>query len=187
MNSDFPIVIDANVLMQAAVRDTLLRLAERRLFLCRWSEDIVAEVRRNLIARMRLPEKKVDYLLGELQDHFPDAWVDPGYKILTPAMPNDEKDRHVVAAAVKCGAEVILTYNLKDFPEDQLKPLGITAKTPDEYLVDLYGINPELIVHTLHQQGAELRKPLSIEEVLESLQTCRCIAFVELIRKELGL
>jgi predicted nucleic acid-binding protein len=49
MNSDFPIVIDANVLMQAAVRDTLLRLAERRMFLCRWSEDIIAEVRRNLV------------------------------------------------------------------------------------------------------------------------------------------
>jgi hypothetical protein len=109
MNSDFPIVIDANVLMQAAVRDTLLRLAERRLFLCRWSEDIIAEVRRNLIANMNLPTKKVDFLLGELHAHFPDAWVDAGYKILIPAMPNDEKGRHIVAAAVKCGAEVILT------------------------------------------------------------------------------
>lgn len=187
MNSDFPIVIDANVLMQAAVRDTLLRLAEQRLFLCRWSEDIIAEVHHNLIAKMNLPADKVDYLLGELHAYFPDAWVDAGYKILIPAMPNDEKDRHIVAAAVRCGAEVILTYNLKHFPDEQLKPLGIAAKTPDEYLVDLYGINPELIVHTLHQQGAELKKPLSIQEVLESLQTCRCVAFVELIRKALNL
>jgi hypothetical protein len=87
MDSDFPIVIDANVLMQAAVRDTLLRLAERRLFLCRWSDDIIAEVRRNLIAKMNLPTEKVDFLLGELHAHFPDAWVDAGYKILIPAMP----------------------------------------------------------------------------------------------------
>jgi predicted nucleic acid-binding protein len=137
MNSDFPIVIDANVLMQAAVLDTLLRLAERRLFLCRWSEDIIAEVRRNLIAKMNLPTEKVDFLLGELHAHFPDAWVLAGFKILIPAMPNDEKDRHIVAAAVKCGAEVILTYNPKHFPDEQLKPLGIAAKTPDEYLVNL--------------------------------------------------
>lgn len=88
---------------------------------------------------------------------------------------------------MKCGAEIILTYNLNHFPDERLKPLGIVAKTPDEYLIDLYGINPELIVHTLHQQGAELKKPLSIQEVLESLQICRCVAFVELIRKALNL
>ena len=79
--------------------------------------------------------------------------MDAGYKILIPEMPNDEKDRHIVAAAVKCGSEVTLTYNLKHFQDEQLKPLGIAAKTLDEYLVDLYGINPELIVHILHQTG----------------------------------
>src|ERR1700750_3310150 len=98
MHSDFPVVIDADVLMQAAVRDTLLRLSEQRLFLCRWSDDIIDEVRRNLIAKLHLSEDQVDHLLGQLRDHFPDAWVESGYKLLISAMKNDEKDRHVVAA-----------------------------------------------------------------------------------------
>ena len=182
MTSDFPVIIDANVLMQAVVRDTLLRLSEQRLFACRWSEDIVAEVRRNLILKFGLPELRVNRLLGELRAYFPDAWVDPGYKMLVPAMTNHEKDRHVVAAAVKARAEVILTYNLKHYPEASINPLNISARTPDEYLVSLYGINPEVVIHTLYQQGAQLNPPRSLINVLDSLTVCGCRAFARLIR-----
>ena len=63
MNSDFPVVIDACVLVQASVRDILLRLSERRLFLCRWSEDIIKEVERTLL-EFGIPPEKVDYLLS---------------------------------------------------------------------------------------------------------------------------
>uniref|UniRef100_A0A7V5CU69 PIN domain-containing protein n=1 Tax=Acidobacterium capsulatum TaxID=33075 RepID=A0A7V5CU69_9BACT len=187
MTSDFPVIIDANVLIQAAVRDTLLRLSERRLFLCRWSDDIIEEVRRNLIARLGRSEQDADYLVGELRMHFADAWVADGYKELIPAMRNEPKDRHVVAAAIKCGAEVILSYNTKHFPADWLQAQNIVAKTPDEYLVDLYSINPEIVVHVLHQQGAELNPPRNIESVLKSLDVCRCYAFTGLIRQNLDL
>jgi predicted nucleic acid-binding protein len=187
MTSDFPVIIDANVLVQAAVRDTLLRLSERRLFLCRWSDDIIEEVRRNLIARLRRSEEDADYLIGELRKHFADAWVADGYKQLIPAMRNDPKDRHVIAAAIKCGAEVILTYNTKHFPAEQLLAQDIVAKTPDEYLVEMYSINPEIVVHVLHQQGAELNPARSIESVLKSLEVCRCYAFTALIRQNLSL
>jgi len=187
MISDFPVVIDANVLMQAAVRDTLLRLSEQQLFTCRWSEDIIVEVRRNLISKLQLTEASVDHLLGELRTYFPDAWVDPGYRMLIPVMTNNEKDRHVVAAAVKCGAEVIMTYNLRHYPEASLRPFNISAKTPDDYLVDLCGINPEIVVHTLYQQGAQLNPPHSIEQVLDTLAVCGCTLFARLIRDRLSL
>jgi predicted nucleic acid-binding protein len=187
MISDFPVIIDSNVLMQAAVRDTLLRLSEQRLFTCRWSDDIIAEVRHNLIHKLKLAEPSVDRLLGELRAYFPDAWVDSGYKVLIPAMTNNEKDRHVVAAAVKCQAEVIMTYNLKHYPESSIKPLNIRAKTPDEYLVDLCGVNPEIVVHTLYQQGAQLNPPHSIEQVLNALEVCGCAMFARLIRDRLSL
>ena len=92
MSSDFPVIIDACVLVQPAVRDTILRLSERRLFLARWSDDIIVELHRTLI-RFGLPMEKVDHLLSEMKEHFPDAWVEPSYKELVPAMKNDDKDR----------------------------------------------------------------------------------------------
>jgi len=48
MISDFPVMVDACVLVQAAVRDTLLRLFERRLFLARWTDEIIEETVRTL-------------------------------------------------------------------------------------------------------------------------------------------
>jgi phosphopantetheine adenylyltransferase len=102
-------------------------------------------------------------------------------------MTNQEKDRHVLAAAVKTPCEVIVTYNLKHFPEESLKPFEIKAKHPDEFLIDLYHLDGEMVVHELHQQGATLRTPCTINEVLVSLETCKCSRFAQLIRERLAL
>jgi predicted nucleic acid-binding protein len=186
MNSDFPVIIDACVLVQAAVRDTLLRLSERRLFLSRWSDDIIAEVDRTLI-KFGVPREKVDYLISEMKSHFSDAWVESGYKDLIPAMKNNEKDRHVVAAAIKAGCEVIVTYNLKHFEEAHLKPFDIIARHPDEFLIDVYYLNPEIVVHALHQQGSALKEKLTLPQVLQNLRTAKCNKFADLIAEKLSL
>src|SRR6185295_10122779 len=106
MISDFPVIVDACVLVQAAVCDTLLRLFERRLFLAKWTDEIIEETVRILQAKLGRTEQQTDYLVSELRAHFPDAWVEPGYRELIPAMTNQEKDRHVLAAAVKTPCEV---------------------------------------------------------------------------------
>jgi len=187
MHSDFPVVIDACILVQAAVRDTLLRLAERRLFLCRWTDEIIDEVVRTLQNKLGKTPEQTEYLVSELRAHFADAWVEPGYKLLTSAMPNEAKDRHVVAAAVKGGCELIITYNLKHFPVEDLKPLDIKPITPDEFLVGLYLLNPEIVVHTLHQQGSALHQKRTLPEVLTTLELCLCSKFVALIREKHNL
>jgi predicted nucleic acid-binding protein len=187
MISDFPVIVDACVLVQAAVRDTLLRLFERRLFLARWTDEIIDETVRTLRDKLGRTQEQADHLVNELRSHFADAWVEPGYRELIPVMTNHEKDRHVLAAAVKAECEVIVTYNLKHFSEESLKPHGITVKHPDEFLIELYHMDSEIVVHELHQQGAELKKPRSIAEVLHSLETCRCTQFVQLIRERLAL
>ncbi len=187
MHSDFPVVLDANVLIQAAVRDTLLRLSEQRLFLCRWSEEILEEVCRTLVGKRGLSADKAARLLEQLRTHFPDACVGPGYKELIPAMKNDEKDRHVIAAAVFCKAEVILTYNVRHFPEESVGPFNICVKTPDEYLLDIYSLAPQQAVHALHEQGADLNPPRDIQGVLQGLERCRCDQFVRLVRDQLNL
>jgi predicted nucleic acid-binding protein len=114
-DSDFLVVLDACVLAPAPLRDTLLRLAEDpRLYLPRWSDDIVTEMVRTLEDRFGIAPHRTAYLVDELRKHFGDAWV-KGYEPLIGSMSNDSKDRHVVAAAVRCGAEMIVTYNKRHF------------------------------------------------------------------------
>ena len=105
-------------LVNAAVRDALLRLAEPpHLDLPSWSQDIMQETRRTLGIRLHLTPAQTAHLTEELETHFADAWVE-GYEALIPAMKNHPKDRHVLAAAVRCRAQMIVTFNLKDFPAE---------------------------------------------------------------------
>lgn len=186
MASDFSVILDACVLVQAAVRDTLLRLFERRLFLARWTDEIMDEVVRTLEGKLHRTPQQTDHLVRELREHFADAWVE-GYRQLIPAMTSHQKDKHVVAAAVKAGCEVIVTYNLKHFPADALRPFGVEPMHPDEFLVDLYHADGEVVVHELHEQGRMLQAPRTISEVLNWLEGCECRNFARLVRTKLGL
>ena len=114
--TDFAAVLDACVLYNASVRDALLVQAETpALYVPRWSEEILEETRRNLVKHRHVSEEKAARLIRAMRTAFPEAAVS-GYESLMPAMKNDHKDRHVLAAAVKCGAQTIVTFNLKDFP-----------------------------------------------------------------------
>ncbi|PYX85114.1 MAG: PIN domain-containing protein [Acidobacteria bacterium] len=160
MTADFPVVLDACVLVPAALRDTLLRCGERRLFLPRWSGDILDELRRTLLEKISRSQEQVEHLLTELNQHFADSRVE-GYEPLVALMANDPADRHVVAAAVKCGAEAIITFNLKHFPEAALDPWDIEVQHPDEFLVDLYHLNSDLIIHILYEQAGFIGRTLA--------------------------
>jgi hypothetical protein len=95
-----PVVLDACVLATYSLCDTLLRLAEPpRLFEPKWSEEIIREATRALELKLGWPNSLTCHLEAELRRHFSEAWIN-GYEPLVPRMTNDEKDRHVVAAAV---------------------------------------------------------------------------------------
>ncbi|HEX4809322.1 MAG TPA: PIN domain-containing protein [Bryobacteraceae bacterium] len=134
MTSDFLVVLDACVLVPAPLRDLLLRLAEHpRLYVPRWSDEIMREVVRTLESGIGLGPEKTGYLVSELGKHFGDAWV-TGYELLIGSMTNDPKDRHVLAAAARCGAQAIVTYNARHFPVSALEPWGIEAQAPSTIL-----------------------------------------------------
>jgi predicted nucleic acid-binding protein len=183
MTADFPAVLDACVLVQAALRDTLLRLAEKRLFLPRWSDDIIAELVRTLEGKLGKTRDKTNHLVDELRKSFGDAWVE-GYSPLVAALTNDPKDRHVLAAAVKSGAEVVVTFNLKHFPAAVLDDWNVEALHPDDFLIDLYYLNPKLVVHTLHEQAADIDR--SLEELLRGLKL-PVPKFVQMLSDALGV
>jgi predicted nucleic acid-binding protein len=112
--SAFRVVIDACALFPLNLRDTLLRAAERGLFQLRWSDEILEEMHRNLVGKGFMTEAQAKRSRAVMEEAFPESMI-AGYEQLVPAMRNDEKDRHVAAAAVKAGAQVIVTSNLRDF------------------------------------------------------------------------
>ena len=168
MRGDFPVVLDACVLIPMPLADTLLRLAGGpRLFLPKWTDQIMGEVSRNLQENFGLTAEQAAYRESEIRKHFGEAWVE-GYEDLIPSMTNHEKDRHVLAAAVRSGAETIVTYNLGDFPRSALASYSITAQGPSTFLKNLYELDPDAVGHTLELQAAAIDK--SIDYLLDRLR-----------------
>src|ERR1051325_9756777 len=100
------VVLDACVLANFSLCDTLLRRAEGPgLFEPRWSEEILRETTRTLEQKLGWPKSLTAHLEKELRANFSEAWIS-GYESLIQKMTNDEKDRHVVAAAVHANAAV---------------------------------------------------------------------------------
>jgi predicted nucleic acid-binding protein len=161
-------VLDACVLLPASLRDTLLRLAETpRQYVPKWSDEIWNEVTRNLARRCKLSPEQIAHLIDQVQQHFPEATVS-GYEKMIGLMTNEPKDRHVVAAAVRCGAQVIVTANLKDFPARTLAEWGIEAQHPDEFLIHLVDLSPAVVVSKLHDQAATIAR--SLPDLLRTLR-----------------
>jgi len=158
--SDLPLaLLDANVLVQASVRDTLLRLAEYAAYRPLWSIDIINEVKRTLESKLGIAAERTVWLETQLREHFPEAWVED-YAHLIPLMQNDRKDRHVLAAAVHAKATVVVTYNLRDFPVHSTMPWRLTAVGPSRLLKSLYRDQPALMLDVLENQATDIGRTL---------------------------
>lgn len=175
-------VLDANVLFPFTLRDTLLRAAAEGCFQVYWSEQILEEATRNLVATGTMTAGQAERLRAVMEQAFPEAMV-RGHERLIGSMRNDEKDRHVAAATVKAKAEVIVTSNVRDFRH--LPPM-IEAMRPDEFLNGLFDASPDAILRVLREQAADLRRPpMTVEDVLGRLERV-APTFVALVRVRLG-
>jgi predicted nucleic acid-binding protein len=162
----FIVVVDANVLFPFTLRDTVLRAAAFDLYQLRWSAEILNEMERNLVSTRAISAEKAARLRRTMETYFPEAMV-TGYEPLVASMQNDLKDRHVVAAAVKAGAQVVVTANIRDFTP---LPDGIEAQSPDAFLCNLFDLDPDGFVEMLSEQAADLQKPpVTLEELLSRL------------------
>lgn len=153
-------VYDANVLYPSALRDFLIRLAVEDLVRARWSDRILDEVFRNIAANRRDLDR--DRLLRTRQ-RMCAAVLDClvfGFEDLEPAISlPDPDDRHVVAAAIKAGASIIVTFNLRDFPEHALAPHGLVATHPDTFASELLSRFPAKVLEVLAMQAGDLMQP----------------------------
>jgi predicted nucleic acid-binding protein len=149
MRADFKVVLDACVLANYGVANLLLSLAEKpRLYLPVWSEEILSETRRTQTRRLKWEERLADSFQTQLRSVFPESLVE-GFDHLISECTNETKDRHVLACAVHSKAEVILTFNLRDFPAATLVRWGVTAEHPQDYLLMLLKLEPLLVMHHL--------------------------------------
>lgn len=141
----FPVLVDACVLIPMSTTDLLLRMADARHFRVLWSSDILGEVEKNLVAQLRLSPEAARRRVSAMREYFPDAMVED-YATLIPSMTNEEKDRHVLAAAVRSNAELIVRSNTKDFPVTAVGPYDIEVRTPDDFLPDQLDLHPEEVL-----------------------------------------
>lgn len=154
------VVLDACVLANFSLCDTLLRLAEAPpLYEPRWSAEIMAETARTLESKLGWPATLASYFQSELLSHFGNAWV-TGHGPLVSRMANHEEDRHVLAAAVSCGASIIVTLNLRHFRKEHLEPWGVVALHPASFLSALYHQEPAIVMTKLREQAADRSRSL---------------------------
>ena len=169
--SPFTAIYDACVLYPAPLRDFLMWLGLSGRFRARWSEQIYKEWKRNLLKnRPDLTREQLDRTSALMDRAIPDGLV-VGYEALIPglALP-DPDDRHVLAAAIRCNASVIVTFNQKDFPDDILAPFGIEAQHPDEFIENLFDLDQAAVVAAAQRQRALLKNPpMDVDIYLEML------------------
>ena len=160
-------LLDADILYPAVLCRTVLDLAEAGLFLPRWSEPILDEVERNL--RLNIGGEGVRRRVEAMRHAFPGAMV-AGFEYRIPAMTNDSKDRHVLAAAVESRSTIIVTNNRRHFPPAALRPVGIVQQTSDEFLADLYRRTPGEVRAVLRRQAIAYRNPpMTLATLLDRL------------------
>jgi hypothetical protein len=156
----FTVVYDACVLYPATLRDFLIELACTRLFDARWTDAIHDEWIENLLlARQDLTREKLQITRANMNNAVLGSLV-IGYEGLIEKIElPDAKDRHVLAAANRCGAQAIVTFNLKDFPKHLLEPYGVEAVHPDEFVMDCIDLDALATAGAIRACQQRLRNP----------------------------
>jgi predicted nucleic acid-binding protein len=180
----FPAFFDACAMYGITLADLLLRLADEGAFRPLWSEQVLDEVRRNVIED-GVPAGGIERRLSAMRKWFPDAMV-TGYELLTDSLSCDPKDRHVLAAAVRSKADVLVTFNLKDFPEHSLAPFDVELVHPDDFLLDQLDLFPGLVIRVLRELAEDYTDPpQDVEDVLETLRRAGVSRFAADVRRYL--
>jgi hypothetical protein len=169
--ASFTALYDACVLYPAPLRDLLMRLATTDLFRARWTDQIHDEWIRNVLTnRPDLKREQLERTRHLMNAHVLDCLV-TGYDNLIDRLTlPDPNDRHVLAAAILTGADVIVTFNLDDFPKQVLKPLGIEAQHPDVFVTHLFDLDAPAVCAAARRQRQSLRNPpKAVNEFLKIL------------------
>ena len=165
-------LVDACVLAGALKRNLLLTLAEADFFRVRWSLEILDETERaiaHMLAQKAVQDAQERALRARqaMERAFQEAAVQDHEALLgaVPELP-DPGDQHVVAAAMKTRAAVIVTDNLKHFPAALLAPLGIDVLSADAFIADTITLDTGRAVAAIRRMRERLKRPEKTADVL---------------------
>ncbi|XOV94279.1 MAG: PIN domain-containing protein [Bacteroidota bacterium] len=168
----FTAVLDTNVLYPVIIRDLLFWFAHYDLYTPKWSQHIFEEWRKVIIKNHK--GLKADQLTRQIQlanEIFPFAMVKNYDKLVDSLELDDPDDRHILAAAIKENANVIVTQNLSDFPLKYVASFGIDVKSPDDFICDIIDLDHEKSVEAFRQMVLQKKNPDVDEyEVLDMLR-----------------
>ncbi|EPN6726712.1 TPA: PIN domain-containing protein [Pseudomonas putida] len=170
-HSPFTAIYDANVLYPAPLRDFLMNLALTGIYRARWSASIHDEWKRNLLLnRPDLTPEHLDRTSSLMDAAVPDALVTDYDSLVEGLDLPDRDDRHVLAAAIKCNASVIVTFNLKDFPKAILGAFDIEPLHPDDFIADLWDLDKAAVLEAAQRQRISLKNPPhNVQQYLDRL------------------
>lgn len=163
--------LDASALYPAFLRNILMRFAQRDLFRAFWSERVQEEWTRAVLRdRPHLPRAQIERTRRLMDEQIDDANVSNYEHLIEAITLPDADDRHVLAAAIHCGAGIIVTANLRDFPASVLSRHGIEAQHPDAFILGVFNSDPPEAVAALHELRPSLKNPpLTAATLLESM------------------
>lgn len=180
-------IIDACVLAQPLLRDVILSLAAEDVFVVKWSNSILEELKRTILnqdAKKGIKEEDtnryIDFLFARMEEMFPDANTEANYSY-NPGLPDsdipDLNDLHVVGAAIGSNANVIVTLNLKHFP-NRILPPNLAVQSPGEFLLHTYTLYKVQVSNALCK--------MFLRQYKSACNTGRGCTFEELVEKRLN-
>lgn len=160
MQGTLTVVFDACVLFPALLRNLLLQLATSGLFRARWTDTIHREwMGRLRSARPDIPHEQIERIRRLMDLAVPDCIVTGHERLIDGLCLPDRNDRHVLAAAIRCNAQLIVTTNDEDFPESALLPHGVHAERPDKFIASMITDSPDQVCDAIATLRARLRNP----------------------------
>jgi predicted nucleic acid-binding protein len=161
----FTVFVDASALAGALKRNLLLTLAEAEFFRLRWSTSVLDETQRaieKILSGKGVPDatERAARARASMETAFEEATVTDFDKFLSACadLP-DPGDAHVVAAALKTEAAMIVTDNLKHFPHALLEPLNMEARSCDAFIADTVALDPGRAVAAIRRMRERFKKP----------------------------
>lgn len=178
-------LLDACVLVPVSLADVLLRVAERNLYHPLWSQRIVEEAVRALQqVHPEVPASQFVDRFDQMNAAFEDALVVGWEKLEQQPVLPDANDRHVLAAAVRGSAGIIVTNNTSDFPPAVLQEFDIEVTDADQFLLDQLDLAPQVIANVIREQAGDTRNPsLAPQDLLSRLARAGVPGFVDELRR----
>lgn len=185
MFSGFIVLFDASVFYPAPVRDLFIELALADFYRAKWTNQIHKEWMWNLLRkRPDLKRENLEKTKRLINEAVEDCLVENYEALIKSLLLPDKDDRHVLAAAIKGEAQIIVTYNLKDFPDRILRKFDIQAQHPDDFFLNQIDLNLPAFLTTVKLIRKSLKKPSKTpREYIDSLRKHSLTRTAEFLRK----